>query len=105
MVERLKMRMICSDVQQAYGDAQYVVLHAVYSNDKESPNYSYSQATPSAELRLVISNPAAMDFYQKGHEYDFDSLDHTLASRPPEAAGVAHEYAQPTQTGQPDAQS
>lgn len=50
------------------GDVE-VTLNAVYSSDKADPNYSYSQATPSAEMKLLISNPAAHEFFKVGKKY------------------------------------
>ena len=47
-----------------------VTAHAVYSPDPESPNYSYSQATPWAELKMSISNPEAFEFFREGKEID-----------------------------------
>lgn len=47
-----------------------VKLSAVYSSDPNSPNYSYSQATPSADLRLFVTNPAAYEQFKVGQHYD-----------------------------------
>jgi hypothetical protein len=46
-----------------------VSLCAVYSEDKTSENYSFSQATPWAHLQMNISNPGAFDFFKEGQEY------------------------------------
>lgn len=46
-----------------------VTLNAIYSSDKSDPNYSYSQATPSAELKMEISNPLAAEFFKSGKKY------------------------------------
>ena len=42
-----------------YGAYRQVHLSPVYSSDKASPNYSWSQATPSGKLEMTISNPGA----------------------------------------------
>jgi hypothetical protein len=42
----------------------------VYSADKESPNYTYSQATPQASMRLVITNPEAFEQFEPLKIYD-----------------------------------
>lgn len=47
-----------------------VVLHPVYSSDPESPNYSFSQATPSGQIQMNISNPEAFGFFKLHEEYD-----------------------------------
>jgi hypothetical protein len=46
-----------------------VNLSAVYSDDKSSENYSYSKATPSANLSMTITNPDAVEFFEPGAEY------------------------------------
>ncbi len=50
--------------------AEKIVLRAVYSSDKESPNYSYSEATPQASVELMITNKAAWGAFKPGHLYD-----------------------------------
>lgn len=41
----------------------------VYDPDPASPNYSWSEATPSGYIELGISNRAAFDDFEVGHEY------------------------------------
>lgn len=57
----------------SYGHQQVsgveVELHAVYSSDPGDPNYSYSQATPSAEIKMQITNPAVFNAFQTGRRY------------------------------------
>lgn len=53
-------------------DAIEVKLQAVYSDDKGSPNYSFSQATPSGEISLMITNPAAFEQFAIGQTFDID---------------------------------
>ena len=48
-----------------------VHARAVYSADPTDPNYSFSQATPSADLTMTITNPAAFGFFIGGRDYDF----------------------------------
>lgn len=52
------------------GTQKTVKLTAVYSDDKDSPNYTYSKATPSGNLELVISNPAAYEQFTVGKTFD-----------------------------------
>lgn len=47
-----------------------VSAHAVYSPDPNAPNYSFSQATPNATLRMTITNPDAFKFFEEGKEID-----------------------------------
>lgn len=39
--------------------AEVVSLKPVYSSDPASENYSFSQATPSGSMELLVSNPDA----------------------------------------------
>lgn len=55
-------------------DAVEVKLQAVYSNDPESPNYSYSKATPSGEVTLMITNPGAFEQFAIGQTFDIDFI-------------------------------
>lgn len=60
MLDALKARMVCRKSEgEGYNSVE---LSAVYSEDKNSPNYRYSQATPYGELKMSISNPAALGF-------------------------------------------
>ncbi len=52
-----------------FGNYKNVKLAAVYSSDPNSPNYSWSQATPSGAMNLCITNPAAYDQFAVGREY------------------------------------
>ena len=66
----VRAKMVCESVEQkGDGGPKEVRLHALYSSDPSDPNYSYSQATPSAELRRWISNPAAYDYFVPGKSY------------------------------------
>lgn len=53
-------------------DAVEVTLQCVYSNDKTSPNYTFSQASPSGECRIMITNPAAFNQFTIGQTFDID---------------------------------
>jgi hypothetical protein len=49
---------------------EQVTLHPVYSSDPESPNYSFSKATPSGQVGMYISNPDVFGFFELHQEYD-----------------------------------
>ena len=49
---------------------RFVKMSAVCSSDRESPNYSFSQATPQASLEMTITNPGAFAQFELGKEYD-----------------------------------
>lgn len=46
-----------------------VHLSPVYSPDKTSPNYSWSQWTPSGKLEMTITNPAAYEQFAVGKTF------------------------------------
>lgn len=48
------------------GFSKTVIANPVYSSDKTSPNYSWSQWTPSGELKLCITNPDAFNQFAPG---------------------------------------
>lgn len=52
-----------------YEGYRQVTLAPVYSSDKTSPNYSWSQATPSGELKMTITNPGAYEQFAVGKTY------------------------------------
>ncbi len=52
-----------------FGGYRQVHLSPVYSPDKDSPNYSWSQATPSGELKMTITNPSAYEQFAVGKTY------------------------------------
>lgn len=44
----------------------YVKLWAVYAGDESSPeNKSFSNSTPSGSVELCITNPSAVEFFDK----------------------------------------
>lgn len=59
--------------------SKQITFGAVYSADPASPNYSFSQATPNAQLTMTITNPAAYETFLEGGEYD---VDFTLVGEP-----------------------
>jgi len=52
-------------------------LSAVYSVDKNTEDNQFSEATPSGELKMMISAKGAQDFLQVGKSYylDFQQAD------------------------------
>ena len=57
--------------------SETVYAYPVYSSDPESPNYSFSKATPGGQIQLQISNPAAFGFFELHGEYDVIFEHHT----------------------------
>lgn len=60
------------DNVEVYPNGESISLSAVYSEDKTSENYSYSVATPSAQLKMFIANPSAFGAFELGGEYIVD---------------------------------
>ena len=52
-----------------FGGYRQVHLSPVYSPDKSSANYSWSQATPSGKLEMTITNPAAYEQFEVGKTF------------------------------------
>lgn len=67
-------------VSQENAESQSVRLHPVYTGSDE--NKSFSKFTPSGELQMSITNPAAQGFFVNGREY---YLDITPADPPAES--------------------
>jgi hypothetical protein len=53
-------------------DGVKVTLQPVYDSDPASPNHSFSRATPSGQVELTITNPAAFDQFIIGQTFDVD---------------------------------
>lgn len=51
-----------------------IFASAVYSPDPESENGKWSQATPSLQLNMTISNPGAFGKLEQGKEYYLDFI-------------------------------
>jgi hypothetical protein len=61
--------MYVSNVEKQ-GEGEIVNLEAVVSGSDE--NKSFANATPSASLRIWISNPSAQGVFEQGTEYYLD---------------------------------
>lgn len=82
---RMKCNLVSSNLYQDYktkqdepSKAKKIVLNAVYANDPNDPNYSYSEATPSGELMLWITNPNAYGYFEQGKTYDITIKEHLV---------------------------
>jgi hypothetical protein len=67
---RAKFR--CNSVTDFGYGSKEVKLSAVYSNEKNTEDNQFSTATPSGELRMMVSNPAAQDWFKPGKDYYLD---------------------------------
>lgn len=50
-------------------NARKVKAIPVYSTQEGTENRSFSEATPSGELEILVTNPAAAGFFELGAEY------------------------------------
>lgn len=66
---KIAARLLCHHVDK-WATHEVVTLQPVYSDKKDSPNYTWSQATPSGKLEMTITNPNAMGAFVPGQEYD-----------------------------------
>lgn len=71
---KMRAKFQCSSVKNYQGDFQEAELHAVYSSDEKDKeeNNQFSEATPSGNLKITISNPRAINFFKPGKEYYLD---------------------------------
>lgn len=46
-----------------------VHLHPVYDSNPSGPNAAWSKATPSGQISLSITNPAAYERFEEGKDY------------------------------------
>lgn len=66
--------------REAVGATQEeVVLQAVYSDDPDDPNFTYSEATPQGEMKLMITNKDAFGFFVPGETYNIEIRRHVPA--------------------------
>ena len=62
--------------------AERVQMSPVYSDDKTSENYSFSQYTPSGHIEMTITNPAAFGAFVEGQEVYIDFTPAVSAEAP-----------------------
>lgn len=70
MSVRAKMRVVRRSEVDWATFVRVVVLQAVYGDGTE--NKSWSEATPSGQIELTITNPAAHEQFKLGKEYFVD---------------------------------
>ncbi len=70
---KLRSKFTCHSVKdEGYGEL--VNLTAVYGTDDKDneENNQFSEATPSGELTMMVSNPDAKGFFEVGKDYYLD---------------------------------
>lgn len=65
----VKARMNCVQITDR-GSEKEVKLTPVVTSSEDDPNHSYSKYTPSGEITLSITNPAAFEQFVVGEIYD-----------------------------------
>jgi len=68
---RIIARFHCHTVLKAK-DQETVTLQPVYSDKKDSPNYTWSQYTPTGKIEMTITNPAALGKFEPGKAYNIE---------------------------------
>lgn len=66
---RCKLR--CNSVRTEHGYCN-VVLNPIWDANPQSPNFRWSNATPSGEVKLTITNPGAFNQFREGATYFAD---------------------------------
>jgi len=69
MSKQLKAKFKVDAVTHYSEFLRQVKMSACYSPDKNSEDNQFSQATPSGDLTMMISNPDAMDFLKPNTKY------------------------------------
>ena len=81
-MSKMRAKMKVSSVIPNSGDSQTLNFHAVskseaYGEEGLDENNTFSKFTPSANLSMLVNNPALMDKFIVGEEYyvDFTKAD------------------------------
>ena len=61
----------CNSIQKSQDNATAVV-HLIAVTTGSAENETWSKYTPSGQLQMVISNPAAAEQFEQGREYYID---------------------------------
>jgi hypothetical protein len=65
-MERVRAKFAVSNILKDQYGSVVVKLYAVCKGDESSPeNESFSNSTPSGNVELYITNPAASEFFEK----------------------------------------
>lgn len=65
-MDRVRAKFIVSDIFTDKNNNSLVNLYAVHKGDESSPeNESFSNATPNGSVVLYITNPAAIEFFER----------------------------------------
>jgi hypothetical protein len=75
-VTRCKVRVgsVIESEFQGKKNRETISIYGVYSDDPNSENRKWAQATPAFNLSMVIDNPGAFDKLKTGQEYYLDFI-------------------------------
>ncbi|MBI5545307.1 MAG: hypothetical protein HY901_15560 [Deltaproteobacteria bacterium] len=72
MAVRAKMTVTQNKPQTADPEQRDVVLTAVYTDDPNDPNHSWSKYTPCGQVMMTIGNPMASEQFELGKTFFVD---------------------------------
>lgn len=72
MAVRAKFRVTMVSQVDWSEKTRIVKMQPVFASSAEDPNKCWSEATPSGEIEMHITNPAAYDQFQLGKAYYLD---------------------------------
>lgn len=65
-MERVRAKFNVGQILKDSVGNTYIKMWAIYKGDESSPeNESFSNSTPSGNVELCITNPAAVEFFEK----------------------------------------
>ena len=65
-MERVRAKFTVSQLLKDKNGNCLIKLYAVYKGDESSPeNESFSNSTPSGSAEMYVTNPAAIEFFEK----------------------------------------
>lgn len=75
-MEKVRAKVICTGlIPDEYAQSTIVGFSAVYSDDPNSENKAFSDATPSLQMQMSISNGRpALDYFKPGEHYYLDFI-------------------------------
>lgn len=75
MTVQVRAKFRCMNVEQKPNgnpDQVYIEVRFIPVWEQDGVNKQWSMATPSGELKMAITNPAATDWFEMGKEYFLD---------------------------------
>lgn len=67
VVAKFKLEKITNHAN--YPENTDLEFNAVYSSDPKTENYTWSKYTPSGTLKMSVTNPDAVEYFELGKSY------------------------------------